>query len=116
MSRRKSSTLGIGTPANSPASAEEEAPAAEVTAGSVGIVLPTKEEPRWIQDETRFREAFDAAGYEVEILFSEGDSAKERSNVEDLITKGVQVIILTPHDGAAAAAAAESSPRCRVSR
>ena len=34
-------------------------------------------------------EAFDAAGYEVEILFSEGDSAKERSNVEDLITKGV---------------------------
>jgi putative multiple sugar transport system substrate-binding protein len=74
---------------------------------AVGIVLPTKEEPRWIQDEARFRDAFDAAGHEVEILFSEGDSAKERSNVEDLITKGVQVIILTPHDGAAAAAAAE---------
>ena len=86
-----------------------EEPAAEVAAGSVGIVLPTKEEPRWIQDETRFRDAFDAAGYEVEILFSEGDSAKERSNVEDLITKGVQVIILTPHDGAAAAAAAEAA-------
>ena len=76
--------------------AAEEAPRAEVAAGSVGIVLPTKEEPRWIQDETRFRDAFEAAGYEVEILFSEGDSAKERSNVEDLITKGVQVIILTP--------------------
>ncbi len=88
--------------------AAEEAPA-EVVAGSVGIVLPTKEEPRWIQDETRFRDAFDAAGYDVEILFSEGDSAKERSNVEDLITKGVQVIILTPHDGAAAAAAAEAA-------
>ena len=79
-----------------PAAEPTEAPAAEVAAGSVGIVLPTKEEPRWIQDETRFRDAFDAAGYEVEILFSEGDSAKERSNVEDLITKGVQVIILTP--------------------
>jgi putative multiple sugar transport system substrate-binding protein len=91
---------------------EAETPAEEppeVAEGSVGIVLPTKEEPRWIQDETRFQEAFDATGYEVEILFSEGDSAKERSNVEDLITKGVQVIILTPHDGAAAAAAAEAA-------
>jgi putative multiple sugar transport system substrate-binding protein len=95
-----------------PAATEEptapEEPA-EVMAGSVGVVLPTKNEPRWIQDETRFQEAFDAAGYDVEILFSEGDSAQERANVEDLITKGVQVIILTPHDGTAAAAAAEAA-------
>ncbi|MFO7662033.1 MAG: sugar ABC transporter substrate-binding protein, partial [Chloroflexota bacterium] len=41
-------------------------PEAEVT-GRVGIVLPTREEPRWIQDEARFREALEAAGYEVEI-------------------------------------------------
>ena len=57
----------------------------------------------------RFRDALTAAGYEVEILFSQGDSAKEKANVEDLITKGVQVIILTPQDGAAAAAAAEAA-------
>jgi len=75
----------------------------------VGIVLPTKDEPRWLQDEARFREALTAAGYEVEILFSQGDSAKEKSNVEDLITKGVNVIIITPHDGTAAAAAAEAA-------
>ncbi|MFO7539669.1 MAG: substrate-binding domain-containing protein, partial [Chloroflexota bacterium] len=71
-----------------------EAPA-EVLTGKVGIVLPTKDEPRWVQDETRFIEALEAAGYEVEILFSQGDSAKERANVEDLITKGVQVLIIT---------------------
>ena len=85
-----------------------EAPEADVT-GQVGIVLPTREEPRWIQDEARFREALEAAGYEVEILFSQGDSAIELSNVEQLITKGVQVLIITPHDGAAAAAAAEAA-------
>jgi putative multiple sugar transport system substrate-binding protein len=76
---------------------------------AVGIVLPTKDEPRWIQDETRFRDALSAAGYEVEILFSQGDSAKEKANVESLITKGVKVIIITPHDGTAAAAAAEAA-------
>ncbi len=91
-----------------------EAPAAEVS-GKVGIVLPTKDEPRWVQDETRFREALEAAGYEVEILFSQGDSAKERANVEDLITKGVQVLIITPHDGTAAAAAAEAARDAGVS-
>ncbi len=77
--------------------------------GKVGIVLPTKDEPRWIQDEARFKEALTAAGYDVEILFSQGDSAKEKANVESLITKGIKVLILTPQDGAAAAAAAEAA-------
>ncbi len=76
---------------------------------AVGIVLPTKDEPRWIQDEARFREALVAAGYDVEILFSQGSSAKEKENVEALITKGVKVIIITPQDGTAAAAAAEAA-------
>jgi putative multiple sugar transport system substrate-binding protein len=72
----------------------------------VGVVLPTKDEPRWLQDETRFRDAFEAAGYDVEVLFSQGDSAVEKANVEALISKGVQVIIICPHDATAAAAAA----------
>jgi len=92
-----------------PVAPEETAapPAGEELA--VGVVLPTRAEPRWIQDETRFKDAFEAAGYDVEILFSEGDSAKERANVEDLITKGVQVIVICPQDGTAAAAAAEAA-------
>ena len=87
---------------------------ADVVAGKVGIVLPTRDEPRWVQDEARFAEALRAAGYEVEILFSQGDSARERANVEDLITKGVQVIIITPHDGTAAAAAAQAAQAAGV--
>jgi putative multiple sugar transport system substrate-binding protein len=110
------------TPADEPAAdtsgdeaVEEPEVAPEVVAGKVGIVLPTKDEPRWVQDETRFKEALEAAGYEVEILFSQGDSAKERANVEDLITKGVSVIIITPQDGTAAAAAAEAAEAADVS-
>jgi len=83
--------------------------AAPAVTGTVGIVLPTRDEPRWIQDETRFKDALTAAGYDVEILFSEGDSAKEKANVEALITKGVKVIIICPQDGTAAAAAAEEA-------
>ena len=78
---------------------------------AVGIVLPTKDEPRWIQDEERFRAALSDAGYEAEILFSQGSSAKEKDNVEALITKGVKVIIICPQDGTAAAAAAEAAQK-----
>ncbi|MCP4138912.1 MAG: substrate-binding domain-containing protein, partial [Chloroflexi bacterium] len=92
----------------------EEAPAEEGEKLAVGIVLPTKDEPRWVQDEARFEEALGDAGYDVEILFSQGDSAKEKSNVEDLITKGVKVLIITPQDGAAAAAAAEAAHEAGV--
>ena len=76
---------------------------------SVGVVLPTKDEPRWIQDETRFNDAFKAAGYDVQILFSQGDSAKEKANVEALISQGVKVIIICPQDATAAAAAADEA-------
>jgi len=75
----------------------------------VGIVLPTKDEPRWIQDETRFKDALKAAGYSAEILFSQGSSAIEKANVEALITKGVKVLIICPQDATAAAASADEA-------
>src|SRR5512138_3891062 len=78
---------------------------------AVGIVLPTKDEPRWIQDETRFKDALTKAGYDAEILFSQGDSAKEKANVETLLSKGIKVLIITPQDGKAAAAAAEEAKK-----
>ncbi len=109
--------LGACAPAATPVATTapekpaEEAPAAPAAAvgGKVGIVLPTKDEPRWIQDEARFKEALEAAGYEVEILFSQGSSAKEKENVEALITKGIKVLVICPQDGTAAAAAAEAA-------
>lgn len=78
---------------------------------SVGIVLPTKDEPRWVQDEQRFKEALEGTKYTTEILFSQGSPAKEKENVETLISKGIKVLIITPQDGAAAAAAAEAAKK-----
>lgn len=91
--------------------AGDAATTAPVASGelAVGIVLPTKDEPRWVQDEARFREALSAAGYDVEILFSQGDSAREQANVESLLTKGIKVLIICPQDGTAAAASANAA-------
>ncbi len=96
---------------NDPKPSDSAKPAPSQSSGGpeVGIVLPTKDEPRWVQDETRFIDALRSTDYSVEILFSQGDSAKEKQNVEALIAKGIKVLIICPHDGAAAAAAAEAA-------
>jgi len=80
----------------------------------VGVVLPTKDEERWTQDQTRFQDAFTKAGYNVQILFSEKDSAKEKANVESLISNGVKAIIICPVDGSAAAAAADEAHKAGI--
>ena len=93
------------------------APATQAATGNklaVGIVLPTKDEPRWIQDETRFNDALKTAGYSVQILFSQGDSAKEKANVESLISQGIKVLIICPQDASAAAAAVEEAKAAGV--
>ena len=70
----------------------------------VGIVLPS-EDGRWLQDKTRFQAALSAAGFTSEIQFSQNDSGIEKVNVESLLAKGIQVLIICPVDGSAAAAA-----------
>lgn len=77
----------------------------------VGIVLPTKDEPRWVQDEQRFKDAIADSDYTSEILFSQGSSAKEKENVETLINKGIKVLIICPQDGDAAASAVEAAKK-----
>ena len=81
----------------------------------IGIVLPTKDEPRWVQDETRFKDALKDTTYSVEILFSQGSSAKEKENVDALIAKGIKTLIICPQDGAAAAAAVEAAKAAGIS-
>jgi putative multiple sugar transport system substrate-binding protein len=77
----------------------------------VGIVLPTKDEQRWVQDEERFKEAISDSEYSAEILFSQGSSAKEKENVETLISKGIDVLIITPVDGDSAGSAVEAAKK-----
>ena len=75
----------------------------------VGIVLPTKDEPRWLQDQKQFETILGDAGFTYQVLFSQGSSATEKTNVETLISKGIKVLIICAQDGAAAAAAVEEA-------
>ena len=100
-------------PTTAPAVMPTTAPAVGLS-GKVGIVLPG-DVLRWAQDAAGFREALTTAGdIDAKILFSQFDSAKEKENVESLISQGVKVIIIAPQDATAAAAAAEEARQAGV--
>jgi putative multiple sugar transport system substrate-binding protein len=72
-----------------------------------GVVLPTREETRWLGDEADFLAAIAEGGYDAQVLFSQKDSSTEKANVETLISRGAKAIVLCAFDAAAAAAAVE---------
>lgn len=76
---------------------------------SVGIVLPNLDEPYWIQIGTQFKKLLTQQGYVVEVLSSQFDTNIEMQNVKTLLSKGIKVLIICPHDGTAAAAAVEAA-------
>ena len=73
----------------------------------IGIVLPTKDEDRWLADEATFKQMIEEKGIKAEIMYSQADPAIEKSNVEALIEKGIKVLMICPFDGAAAASTVE---------
>ncbi|MBR3436191.1 MAG: substrate-binding domain-containing protein, partial [Lachnospiraceae bacterium] len=70
----------------------------------IGIILPTKEEDRWLADEAKFLELIKANNYKASIMYSQASAATEQTNVEALIAKGIKVLIICPFDVQAAAA------------
>jgi D-xylose transport system substrate-binding protein len=66
---------------------------------SIGISLPTQREIRWVLD----RENFEAAGIEQNVSISmqiaDNDAAKQQNQCENLITQGVDILIVAPVDG-----------------
>ncbi len=83
----------------------------DITSGEiqVGIVLPTKNEPRWLQDQKQFEEILGNAGFKSQVLFSQGSSTTEKTNVEKLIGKGIKVLLICAQDGSVAAEAVEEA-------
>jgi putative multiple sugar transport system substrate-binding protein len=74
----------------------------------IGIVLPA-EDPRWQQDAAQFTKWLSGSGYTFQLLFSQNDSAIEKTHVEALISQGIGVLILCPVDSSGATAAVEEA-------
>lgn len=75
----------------------------------VGIVLPTKKQPRWEREAGYFEEILGDLGIPYQILFSDDSSATEKKNVETLMAEGMEALIISPTNANASAIAAEEA-------
>jgi len=96
---------GAAAPAatDAPAAATEapaatSAPAAEGTK-LVGISMPTKTSSRWISDGESMVKSFEDLGYETDLQFADDDIPTQLSQIENMVTKGANVLVIAAIDG-----------------
>ncbi|MHA7773843.1 multiple monosaccharide ABC transporter substrate-binding protein [Roseibium sp. M-1] len=77
--------------------------------GSIGIAMPTKSSARWISDGNSMVEQFTAAGYEADLQYAEDDIPNQLAQIENMITKGVDVLVIAAIDGTTLSNALENA-------
>lgn len=83
--------LGLAFAAALPAAAQDK--------GTVGIAMPTKSSARWIADGDNMVKVFKEKGYKTDLQYAEDDIPNQLAQVENMITKGVKVLVIAAIDG-----------------
>ena len=71
----------------------------------IGFSLATLQEERWAKDRDFFRAEAERLGAQVLVQAANNDDALQISQCENLLSQGIDVLVIVPHDGEAAAAA-----------
>ena len=75
----------------------------------IGISMDTLKEERWQRDKALFEQRCKEVGAECEIQVANGDDAVQTKQCDNLLTKGVDVLIVAPHNGQIAASIVEAA-------
>nr|WP_193043722.1 multiple monosaccharide ABC transporter substrate-binding protein [Mycolicibacterium baixiangningiae] len=67
--------------------------------GTVGIAMPTKSSERWVADGDNMAEQFQSLGYDTDLQYGDDVVQNQVSQIENMITKGVKVLVIAPIDG-----------------
>src|SRR5690625_4627758 len=67
----------------------------------VGIAMPTKSSERWVKDGENMQKEFEELGYEVDLQYAEDVVENQVSQIENMITKGVDILVIASIDGEA---------------
>ncbi|NCD34461.1 MAG: sugar ABC transporter substrate-binding protein [Spartobacteria bacterium] len=66
---------------------------------TIGIAMPTKSSSRWIADGGNMQEQFEAIGYNVDLQYAEDVVENQIAQLENMITKGVDILVIASIDG-----------------
>jgi putative multiple sugar transport system substrate-binding protein len=68
--------------------------------GTVGIAMPTQSSERWIADGDNMVNQFEEAGYETDLQYGEDSIETQVSQIENMISQGVNLLVIAAIDGA----------------
>jgi putative multiple sugar transport system substrate-binding protein len=74
-------------------------PAQAQDKGTVGVAMPTKTSSRWIADGNSMVSALAAKGYKADLQYADDDIPNQLAQIENMITKGVKVLVIAAIDG-----------------
>jgi len=77
--------------------------------GTIGIAMPTKSSARWISDGNSMVEQFTEAGYGTDLQYAEDDIPNQLAQIENMITKGADVLVIAAIDGTTLSNALENA-------
>lgn len=83
---------------------KEDAPVEDDAVGegiTVGVLMPTKSLQRWNQDGDNMKTQLEAKGYSVDLQYAENEVAKQVEQLENMVTKGVNALVIASIDGVA---------------
>ncbi len=95
-------------------SGKGEAPGAKGKTIVVGFSMDTLKEERWQRDRELVVKRCEALGARVLVQAANGNDALQNSQAENLLTQGVDVLLVAPHNGKSAATIVESAHKAGV--
>jgi D-xylose transport system substrate-binding protein len=90
------------------------APAALAADFKVGLSLPTQREERWVKDKQVMEAEAKKAGIDLRVQVTDNDASKQVAQCENLISQGVKVLILAPHDASSAAVIIDKAAKAGI--
>ncbi len=81
----------------------------------IGFSMDTLKEERWQKDRDFFVEEATKLGAKVLVQAANGDDALQVSQAENLLSQGVDILVVVPHNAEACAAIVESAHKSKVS-
>src|SRR6185295_3183816 len=80
----------------------------------IGLSMDTLKEERWQHDRDLFVERAKELGADVLVQAADGDDKVQTQQAENLLTQGVNVLVVIPHNGEVAASIVEATHRQNV--
>ena len=88
--------------------------AASAAGEKIGLVVSTQNNPFFVTLKEGAVKKANELGYELIVLDSQNDPSKELGNVEDLLVKGVDVLLINPTDSDAVVSSVRAANRSKI--